>query len=153
VGDPLVVARLQHLLGILLRDQGHPEQAELVLVTASRTRERLLGADDPNTVETKHDLAMLYHFQGKHALAEALYQEVLASRTAHLGADDIYTVCTQYDLAMLYRDMKKVEQAIPLLEETVKRCKATKIPNAGDAGQTRRHLLRRGAFRRRDFAA
>jgi len=124
VGDPLSVARLQQLLGILLRERGHPEQAEGLLVKASRTQERLLGADDANTVETKHDLAMLYHLQGKHALAEALYKEVLASRTAKLGADDLFTVCTQYDLAMLYRDMKEVEQAIPLLEEAVKRCKA-----------------------------
>ena len=40
VGDPLVVARLQHVLGVSLRELGHLKQAEVVLVNACRTRER-----------------------------------------------------------------------------------------------------------------
>ena len=54
VGDPLVVARLQHVLGVSLRESGHLEQAEWVLVKAARTRVRLLGADHLETVATQH---------------------------------------------------------------------------------------------------
>src|SRR4029079_18980975 len=78
VGDPLVVARLQHLLGTSLRELGHLEQAEGVLVKADRTREQLLGADDLDAVATKHDLALLYRDQGKYAPAEALLQQAVA---------------------------------------------------------------------------
>ena len=74
----MVVARLQHVLGISLRELGHLEQAEVVLVKACQTRERLLGADHLDTVATKHHLALLYREQGKYALAETLYKEVLA---------------------------------------------------------------------------
>src|SRR5262249_35092211 len=70
VGEPLVVARLQHVLGISLRELGHFDQAQVVLIKACRTRERLLGADDLETVATKHDLALVYREQGKYALAE-----------------------------------------------------------------------------------
>ncbi|HEX2475177.1 MAG TPA: serine/threonine-protein kinase, partial [Lacipirellulaceae bacterium] len=38
VGDPLIVARLQHPLGISLRELGYLEQAERVLVKSCRTR-------------------------------------------------------------------------------------------------------------------
>src|SRR5688572_4977235 len=38
VGDPLVVARLQHVLGISLHELGHREEAEGLLVKAGQTR-------------------------------------------------------------------------------------------------------------------
>src|SRR5262249_3936189 len=38
VGDPLVVARLQHVLGVSLRELGHLEPAEGILAKADRTR-------------------------------------------------------------------------------------------------------------------
>src|SRR6185436_5547501 len=99
VGDPLVVARLQHVLGVSLSELGHREQAEGLLVKASRTRERLLGADNLDTVATKHQLAMLYREQGKYALAETLFKEVLAVRTATLGPDHADTLTSQHRLA------------------------------------------------------
>src|SRR5262249_60010564 len=65
VGDPLVVARLQHLLGVSLRELGHLRQAEGVLVKADRTRERLLGAGHLETPATRHPPAPLYRDQGE----------------------------------------------------------------------------------------
>ena len=85
VGDPLVVARLQHVLGISLRELGHPEQAEAVLVKARQTRERLLGADHLDTAATKHNLAGVYRDRGKHSQAEQLYKEVLEVRGTRTG--------------------------------------------------------------------
>src|SRR5262249_53617537 len=60
LGDPLIVARLQHVLGVSLRGLGYLEQAERVLVKACQTREQLLGASNLDTVASKHDLALLY---------------------------------------------------------------------------------------------
>ena len=119
VGDPLVVARLQHVLGISLRELGHLEQAEGVLVKACRTRERLLGADHLDTVATKHHLAVLYRDQGKYALAETLFKEVLAVRTAKLGADHLDTVATKHHLAVLYRSQRKYALAETLFQEVL----------------------------------
>ncbi|MGI8980660.1 MAG: tetratricopeptide repeat protein [Pirellulaceae bacterium] len=119
VGDPLVVARLQHLVGISLRELRHLEKAEAVLVKACRTRERLLGADDLDTVATKHHLAALYREQGKYAPAETLFKEVLAIRTARLGADDLETLNTKHHLAWLYYAQKKYTLVETLCKEVV----------------------------------
>jgi eukaryotic-like serine/threonine-protein kinase len=119
VGDPLVVARLQHVLGISLYGLGHFDQAEGVLVKACRTRERLLGADHLDTVATKGSLAALYHYQGKYDLAEALFKEELAARTARLGADHPDTLHSQHRLALLYRSQAKYALAETLYKEVL----------------------------------
>ena len=119
VGDPLVVARLQHALGISLRELGHLEQAERVLVKACRTRERLLGSDHLDTVATKHDLALLYRDQGKYDLAEALQEQVVAVRTAKLGADHPDTLTSQHNLAIFYYNQGKYAQAETLFKQVL----------------------------------
>jgi len=119
LGDPLVVARLQHLVGVSLHQLRHPEQAEAVLVQARRTRDRLLGSDDPDTLATKHHLATAYRKRKNYAAAEALLQEVLTARTARLGADDLETVATKHQLAELYRELKKYGPAEELAREAL----------------------------------
>jgi serine/threonine protein kinase/tetratricopeptide (TPR) repeat protein len=118
LGETLVVARLQLVLGISLRELGHFDHAEIVFVKACRTRERLLGAAHFEAVATQHDLALLYREQGKYASSEALCKEVLAARTARLGADHPDTLKSQYSLSRVYRS------SIPLLEETLRLTKA-----------------------------
>ncbi|HZN96924.1 MAG TPA: tetratricopeptide repeat protein [Gemmatimonadales bacterium] len=119
VGDLLVVARLQHVLGSSLFELGHWKEAKEVLVKASRTRERMLGADHLDTATTKHHLAMLYREQGEYALAERLYREALAVRTAKLGADHIDTAATKHHLAMLHHSQGKDYSAEALLEDVL----------------------------------
>jgi serine/threonine protein kinase len=119
VGDPLVVARLQHLLGISLRELRHPEQAEGVIVKALRTRERLLGPDHLDTVATKHELARAYRALGRHAPAAELFEEVVRVRTARLGADHLDTVATKHHLGCTYRAMEKCALAEEMLREVL----------------------------------
>jgi len=117
VGDPLVVARLQHLLGISLRELGHQGQAEAVLVKAGQTRERVLGADHLDTASTKHNLAGVYRDQAKYALAEQLYKEVIEVRTAQLGLDHTDLLSSKNNLALVYMTKRQLELAEPLLNE------------------------------------
>ncbi len=119
VGDPLVVAQLQHLLGISLRELGHLEQAEVVLLKACQTRQRLLGTDHLATVAAKHDLARLYRDVEKYAPAEALYKEVLSVRTARLGAEHPDTLTSQHHLAILYDNQRKGALAEALFKEVL----------------------------------
>jgi serine/threonine protein kinase/tetratricopeptide (TPR) repeat protein len=119
VGDPLAVARLQHVLGVSLRELGHLEQAERVLVAATRTRKRLLGADHLDTVATEHHLALLYRARANYAPAEALLKQVLATRTARLGADHPDTLASQHNLAWLYQSRRKYAQAEVLYQQVL----------------------------------
>jgi tetratricopeptide (TPR) repeat protein len=119
VGDTLVVARLQDLLGRSLRELGHYEQAQPLLEQARRTREDQLGADHPDTLATKHNLAELYYYQGKYDRAEPLRQELVQAFTAKLGADHPNTLNNKNNLATLYQAQGKHNQAEPLLQEVV----------------------------------
>jgi eukaryotic-like serine/threonine-protein kinase len=118
-GDPLVVARLQHLLGISLRKLGATEQSEGIMLKALRTRQRLLGPDHVDTAAAKHELSLLYKDQAKYPLAESLIREVLATRTAKLGADHRDTLAARHDLGVLYYSEGKYLLAEALLEEVV----------------------------------
>ncbi len=119
VGEPLIVAQLQHLLGISLRELDRPDQAEKVLVKALRTRERLLGAAHLDAIASKHQLAQLYRDQRKFALAENLFHEVAAIREARLGADHLDTLATKHHLAVLYRYQEKYALAEALGKEVL----------------------------------
>ncbi|MGH2393704.1 MAG: tetratricopeptide repeat protein, partial [Candidatus Limnocylindria bacterium] len=119
MGDPLVVARLQHVLGSSVFEMGHREQAEELLSKAARTRERMLGAEHLDTAATQHQLAMLYREQGEYAAAEKLYQHALAVRTSELGAEHLDTAATQHHLAMLYASQRHFTRAEALLTEVL----------------------------------
>jgi serine/threonine protein kinase/tetratricopeptide (TPR) repeat protein len=119
VGDPLVVARLQHLLATSLEELGHLDQAEGVFLKASRTRERLLGADHLDTADTKHSLAGVCWNQGKYAAAEQLYKDVIQVRSAQLGPDHKDTLSTKNNLALVYMSEGQFDLAEPLLREVL----------------------------------
>ena len=119
VGDPLVIARLQHLLGTSLRQLAELAQAEAMLVKACNTRERLLGADHPDTTAAAHDLAMVYRSRGNVAEAEALHLKVLAVRTARLGPDHPDTLTTRHHLAEVYHSQRRYDAAEALLKAVV----------------------------------
>lgn len=119
VGDSLVMARLQHVLGSSLFEMGYRKQAEKLLVEAARTRERMLGADHLETAATRHHLAMLYREQGEYALAEKLYKDALAVRTARLGAEHVDTAATKHHLAMLYVSLRDYTSAEALLTDVL----------------------------------
>jgi len=119
VGDPLVVARLQHVLGVSLTELGQLDQAELVLVKANQTRQRTLGAENLDTLDTQYHLAELYRSQGRYAKAESLAKEVLAIRTTKLGADHSETLASRQQLANLCVNQGNFSQAETLNKEVL----------------------------------
>jgi serine/threonine protein kinase len=140
IADPLLVARLQHVLGSSLRALGHLDQAEVMLVKARQTREQLLGTDHLYTVGTKYRLAGLYRTQGKYALAETLLNEVVAICTARLGGDHLDTLECKDSLAVLYRLQGKYPAAETLCQ-TVLKIRIAKLGSQHlDTVHTKQHL-------------
>ena len=74
-------------LALLYRNQGKYEQAEPLYQRALAIRERVLGAEHPDTARSLNNLALLYRNQGKDEQAEPLYQRALAIRERVLGAE------------------------------------------------------------------
>jgi serine/threonine protein kinase/tetratricopeptide (TPR) repeat protein len=117
VGDPLIVARLQHRLGTSLRELGQSGPAEAVLVKARDTREQFLGANHLDTADTKHILASVCQDLAKYDLAEQLFKEVIEVRSAQLGPDRTETLSSKNNLALVYMHKRRLDLAEPLLRD------------------------------------
>jgi hypothetical protein len=115
VGDPLLVAQLQDVLGSSLLNLGHLEAAEVVLSKAEQTRAQLRGPDHPDTLTSMNNLAVLYQTRGKYDEAQTLCQQVLEVRRQKLGPDHPDTLTSMNNLAVLYEARGWSGQAEPLL--------------------------------------
>ena len=119
VGDPLVVARIQHALGASLFELSRPEQAEDLLVDANATRQRILGPNHLETAATMYRLAVLYRQQDRLREAEQLLKDVVAVRTAQLGAEHSDTLDSRQELAAVYQSQCRYRVAEALFKELI----------------------------------
>jgi serine/threonine protein kinase/tetratricopeptide (TPR) repeat protein len=87
VGDPLVVARLQHTLGASLVGLGQSAKAIEVLESASATRAALLGDEHKDTLLLRLDLASAYLDHGQTQRALELYERTIPALARHQGTD------------------------------------------------------------------
>ena len=81
--------------------------------------ERLLGADHPDTLNSRNSLASAYLAVGRAAEAIPLFQQTLAVRQRLLGPDDPDTLTSQNNLAAAYQDDGRATEAIRLYEHTL----------------------------------
>ena len=78
-------------------------------------RERILGADHPDTVWTRHELAWLAACDGHWAEAEAAYRTVLDVRRRTLGCEHADTLMTRHELAWAIANQGRAQEAEQLL--------------------------------------
>jgi hypothetical protein len=62
-------------------------------------RERLLGPDHPDTLQSRHNLANSYRAAGRLDEAISLHEQVLADRERLLGPDHPDTLTSRHNLA------------------------------------------------------
>ena len=79
---------------------GPPAKAEALFAKAVATRQAELGADDPLTLDSRHNLALAYRHAGKTDEAIALFEQVRDAQERVLGADHPDTLTTLDNLAM-----------------------------------------------------
>jgi non-specific serine/threonine protein kinase/serine/threonine-protein kinase len=113
----------RHHLAEVYHAQGNLPLAEANYREVLAARTAKLGADHPSTLACREDLATLSWDRGQYDLAEAQYKEVLAAHAARQGADHPATLYCRHKLALLYRSMNRVDDAIAMMEETVRRAK------------------------------
>jgi tetratricopeptide (TPR) repeat protein len=100
-------AHLLNVAGYYLGVSAQYELAEPLLQRALAIRERVLGADHPDTANSLNNLALLYDNQGKYEQAELLYQRALAICERMLGADHPNTVRIRKNYNLLKDKMSK----------------------------------------------
>ena len=79
-------------------------------------RERILGAEHPDTLSTRHNLAFAYQAAGRVAEAIAIFEPLLADSERILGAEHPDTLATRHNLAGAYRAAGRVDEAIAIYE-------------------------------------
>jgi non-specific serine/threonine protein kinase/serine/threonine-protein kinase len=119
VGEPVVVAQLQNVLGNSLRELGHLEEAEVVLRKARRTREQLFGTDHSDTLGSMNDLALLYQEGGRYDEAETLLKQAVEGGRRKLGADHPDTLHSMNNLALLYQERGRYAEAETLYQQAL----------------------------------
>jgi eukaryotic-like serine/threonine-protein kinase len=131
IGDPVMVARLQHRLGLSQVHLGYPERGIGLLDRAGETRKAHLGHDNPDTLNTLHCLAEAYEAAGQRGRALKLHEQVVERRRATLGPDHVDTLTSCNCLAACYQDDGQLGKALPLLEQAYERLQRDPGPVPG----------------------
>jgi eukaryotic-like serine/threonine-protein kinase len=113
--QPAVDATLRHALADLYRILGRYDDAVSLQASALATRRRVLGDDDPATLDSLGNLATFLDSQGKPAEAETLYREALERRQRVYGEGHPETMAVMGNLGTLLRAQGKFDEAEPLL--------------------------------------
>jgi serine/threonine protein kinase len=140
VGDALATARLQVTLGRSLLNLGNTTLAMELFRKAGMTQESQLGADHPDTLNTRNDLASAYWSAGRTSEAIRLHEQTLKQRQTKLGADHPDTLTSCNNLATAYFAAGRTVEAIRLFEETLKQQEAKLEPDHPDTLRSRNNL-------------
>jgi serine/threonine protein kinase len=132
VGDPRVVAELQHTLGVSLLALGEAELATAVLQKCRDTRTAVLEPDDPDTINAINNLAVGHQYAGRFDRALPLFEDALRRCERRYGADHTQTVRQQAAVAQCYHQAGQIDRAVPLYEEVYPKLKAALGPDDAD---------------------
>ena len=118
-GRPLLEASIRMTIGKSYRELGQFPEAQQQYERALALRRRMLGDEQPDTLEAMDGLGKLYRDQGKYAQAEPLLSGVLNVRRRVLGPEDSGTLKAINEMATLYQTEGKYAQAEPLCAEVL----------------------------------
>jgi TolA-binding protein len=108
--DPLEWARVQFGIGMVQYDRGQYSEAERLFREVLKERERMLGAEHADSLETRSQLEDALYYQGKYAEDEEQIRILLALKEKALGLEHPDTLKTRNNLgALLFAEGKYAE--------------------------------------------
>jgi tetratricopeptide (TPR) repeat protein len=120
--SPLVrrLLELRRRAVLFLSDLGDsPEQSIMIAEPLLAEQERVLGADDSGTLDTRRNLAVAYQRAGRIAEAITLLEQTLADLKRVLGAEHPTTLAGRISLANAYREVQRTAEATTLHEQNL----------------------------------
>ncbi|KAK3171443.1 hypothetical protein OEA41_003527 [Lepraria neglecta] len=99
-------------------EQRYPE-AEQVLRQSVQEREKVLGKEHVDTLESKHRLAVTLYKQQKYPKAEQLLRQSVQEREKVLGKEHVDTLRSKYRLALTLHEQQKYPEAEQVLRQSV----------------------------------
>jgi serine/threonine protein kinase len=130
VTTPEVRAVVFNILGIIHRERGELDHAELVFTKALDIRRSVLASGDPNLADSINNMGLLRRRQGRPAEAAEFYEQAVALQRASTFRDDARLARNIYNLASAYIAAGDVPRAKPLLEEAL--AMHRRVPSTGD---------------------
>lgn len=115
--SPLLLTQADRVAELLVQ-ASDPTRAVLLFEGAVADRERLFGAEHPDTLTSQNNLASAYQSAGQLDEAVTLYELTLVDRERLLGAEHPDTLAAQNNLANAYRSAGRLGDAITLHERT-----------------------------------
>ncbi|QGA15967.1 hypothetical protein EYB26_003634 [Talaromyces marneffei] len=109
--DHLNVSTITNRCGWYLYLMGKFEEAEAMHRRALVGREKVLGAEHPDTLSSVGYLGLVLESQGKYEEAEAMHRRALASREKVLGAEHPDTLISVSYLGLVLESQGKYEEA------------------------------------------
>ncbi len=140
IGDPLTVAKMQHILGSSLTGLGNAALGITLLTRSDQTRTARLGPDHPDTLTTRNNLAVAYLTVGRASKAIPLFEATLKARESKLGPEDPDTLHSRDNLASAYYSAGRTSDAIKIDEETLKTRESKLGPDNADTLANRNNL-------------
>ncbi len=113
-------AAVEHAMADLRFAKGEYADAEKIFRSVIEVRSRVLGPENPETLESRHRLIYALIEQAKHADAESEARQVLKLREKTLGPEDPDTLVSRYGLANALVHEGKYAEAEPLYREIAK---------------------------------
>ncbi|MBX9581522.1 MAG: tetratricopeptide repeat protein, partial [Gemmataceae bacterium] len=113
-GRPAAEARARHAVGVTWRNLARYDRAADNLRRAVDLRDRALGPDHPDTLDSVNSLAVVYGTMNDPRRAEPLYRRALEAGEKALGPDHLTVLGTANNLAALYHHRGEYGAAEPL---------------------------------------
>ena len=104
---------------------GRHQEAESLDSRTFEARERILGAEHPDTLSSMNNLAVSLESTGRHQEAEDLYRKALQAQERSLGVEHPDTLLSNWNLAILLLRTRRCCEAWPLLGRAWPRLGAT----------------------------
>jgi tetratricopeptide (TPR) repeat protein len=138
--DPLEWARVQFAIARVHFDRGQYSDAERLPREVLKERERVLGPEHPDTLETRSNLETALYYQGKYAEAEVEIRVLLALKEKALGLEHPDTLKARNNLGGLLYAEGKFADAETEFGAVLKLKEKVFGPDHRDTLSTRRNL-------------
>ena len=117
--DNLAALPFEQFWATALRRQQARQEAEKVYRAVLEVSNRVLGADHPDTLQSRNDLALALQEQGKWQEAEEIHGEVLEVRSCVLGANHPYTLRSLSNLVGAFAEQGYWQEAEKMLRKVL----------------------------------
>jgi len=117
--QPLVEAEVRHTIGTAYRNLGRYDRARPLRERAFDIRTRLLGGDEPATINTLSALAELAWRDSRYDQAVDLGRQLLERHRRVYGAPSVEVAGSLEDLGRILTDAGRFDEAAPVVEEAL----------------------------------